>query len=213
MFTGIVEEVGQVETLRINGDHGTISIQAHKVLEATKLGDSIAVDGICLTVTYLSAHHFHADVMKETVRRSSLSQKRQGSYVNLERAMRADDRFGGHIVSGHIDGVGTIENIIPDGNAYWYEIKCKKEILDGIVEKGSITIDGISLTVANVSEKSFKVSIIPHTREQTTLGHKSVGDYVNLENDILGKYVQKFMSRQLEEKHELTYEMLEEYGY
>jgi riboflavin synthase len=164
-------------------------------------------------VTYLSAHHFHADVMKETVRRSSLSQKRQGSYVNLERAMRADDRFGGHIVSGHIDGAGTIENIIPDGNAYWYEIKCKKEILDGIVEKGSITIDGISLTVANVCEKSFKVSIIPHTREQTTLGHKSVGDYVNLENDILGKYVQKFMSRQLEEKHELTYEMLEEYGY
>lgn len=213
MFTGIVEEVGQIETLRINGDHGTISIKANKVLEATKLGDSIAVDGICLTVTYLSAHHFHADVMAETIRRSGLSQKRGGSSVNLERAMRADNRFGGHIVSGHIDGTGIINNIIPDGNAYWYEITCKKEILDGIVEKGSITIDGISLTVAEVNEKSFKVSIIPHTREQTTLGHKKVGEYVNLENDLLGKYVQKFMSRQFEEKHELTYEMLEEYGY
>ena len=191
MFTGIVEELGQVKALSLRGNSGTLTVKAKKVLEGTKIGDSIAVNGVCLTVTNMKNNEFSADVMAETVRRSSLGALQDGSYVNLERAMAADGRFGGHIVSGHIDG--QIESMRREENAVWVTIACTDKILDLIVEKGSICIDGISLTVAAVTKRNFSVSVIPHTGEETTLLKKKAGDAVNLENDIVGKYVQKFV--------------------
>lgn len=210
MFTGIVEEVGTIRGLNINGHSGNIDIQANIVTEDAKLGDSIAVNGICLTVTSLKSDGFTADVMAETVRRSSLKEAKVGSSVNLERAMAANGRFGGHIVSGHIDGVGTITEYKSEENAIWVTITTSDEILMGIVEKGSICIDGISLTVAYIDEKCFKVSIIPHTAKNTILVKKKVGDLVNLENDIVGKYVQRLMNFESNssKKSSLTLEML-----
>lgn len=193
MFTGIVEEVGTVRSVQRGSTSSFIEIQAHTVLEGTKLGDSIAVNGVCLTVTELGRDSFRADVMNETISRSSLGSLRSGSPVDLERAMAAGGRFGGHIVSGHIDGTGTITDIKKDGIAHWYTVSAPPGIMRYIVEKGSIAIDGISLTVARVTEGTFSVSIIPHTAAQTVLSHKKAGDTVNLENDIIGKYVEKLM--------------------
>ncbi|MBQ9624337.1 MAG: riboflavin synthase [Treponema sp.] len=194
MFTGIIEEIGTVKKISLAGKSGSLEIGAKKVLEGTKIGDSIAVNGVCLTVTSLSSSTFTADIMAETVRRSSLGSISSGSGVNLERAMAADGRFGGHIVSGHIDGTGKIARLQKEENAVWVHISAGKEILALIVEKGSIAIDGISLTVASVSDSEFAVSIIPHTASETTLLSKKAGDIVNLENDIVGKYVQKLLS-------------------
>lgn len=216
MFTGIVEEVGTIRSLQLRGNSGSISIVAKKVLEGTKIGDSIAVNGICLTVTSLLSDGFTADVMAETVRRSGLDQARMGDSVNLERAMAADGRFGGHIVSGHIDGTGVIREYRREENAVWVTIAASPEILALIVEKGSICIDGISLTVATVSDSSFQVSVIPHTAEETTLIRKHTGDVVNLENDVVGKYVQRLLSGntpQQEKKSTLTMETLQELGF
>ena len=193
MFTGIIEEVGTVKSVKRSGTSSFIEIQAKKVLEDVHLGDSIAVNGVCLTVTHSDGSVFRADVMNETLSRSSLGSLTSGSPVNLERAMAANGRFGGHIVSGHIDGTGTVSDIRNDGIAVWYTITAPPELLRYIVEKGSIAIDGISLTVAKVTETSFSVSIIPHTAAQTILGTKKTGDIVNLENDIIGKYVEKLM--------------------
>ncbi len=216
IFTGIIEELGVVKSIAINGASGCITIKAKKVLEGTQLGDSIAVNGTCLTVTSINSDGFSADVMAETVKRTSLSQVGKGDMVNLERAMILNGRFGGHIVSGHIDGTGTITKYTKEENAIWVTIKAPDEILDLIVEKGSICIDGISLTVATVSDQDFQVSIIPHTAKETTLIHKKVGSLVNLENDIVGKYIKKLMENNQEEQAKkasgLTMEMLEEYG-
>lgn len=216
IFTGIIEELGVVKSIAINGASGCITIKAKKVLEGTQLGDSIAVNGTCLTVTSINSDGFSADVMAETVKRTSLSQFGKGDLVNLERAMILNGRFGGHIVSGHIDGTGTITKYTKEENAIWVTIKAPDEILDLIVEKGSICIDGISLTVATVSDQDFQVSIIPHTAKETTLIHKKVGSLVNLENDIVGKYIKKLMENNQEEQAKkasgLTMEMLEEYG-
>ena len=216
IFTGIIEELGVVKSIAINGASGCITIKAKKVLEGTQLGDSIAVNGTCLTVTSINSDGFSADVMAETVKRTSLSQVGKGDLVNLERAMILNGRFGGHIVSGHIDGTGTITKYTKEENAIWVTIKAPDEILDLIVEKGSLCIDGISLTVATVSDQDFQVSIIPHTAKETTLIHKKVGSLVNLENDIVGKYIKKLMENNQEEQAKkasgLTMEMLEEYG-
>ena len=216
IFTGIIEELGVVKSIAINGASGCITIKAKKVLEGTQLGDSIAVNGTCLTVTSINSDGFSADVMAETVKRTSLSQVGKGDLVNLERAMILNGRFGGHIVSGHIDGTGTITKYTKEENAIWVTIKAPDEILDLIVEKGSICIDGISLTVATVSDQDFQVSIIPHTAKETTLIHKKVGSLVNLENDIVGKYIKKLMENNQEEQAKkasgLTMEMLQEYG-
>lgn len=215
MFTGIIEELGTVKSLNMSGNSGSINIKAHKVLEKTQIGDSIAVNGICLTVTTLQPDGFTADVMAETVRRSSLGSAKAGDKVNLERAMSAEGRFGGHIVSGHIDGTGTIMEYRKEENAVWVTIGTSAEILELIVEKGSICIDGISLTVAAVSDSDFSVSIIPHTGEETTLLKKKPGDKVNLENDVVGKYVQKLLGLKSQEKKEsaLTMDMLRDYGF
>lgn len=194
MFTGIIEETGKVEAVAKGSNSAVITIAAVKVLEDTKIGDSIAVNGVCLTVTSISGRKFSADVMAETLRRSSLGSLKHGSMVNLERAMAANGRFGGHIVSGHIDGVGVISSFEKEDNAVWVEIETPAKILRYIVEKGSITIDGISLTVAKLTDSSFAVSVIPHTGEETTLLNRNPGDIVNLENDIVGKYVERLMN-------------------
>ncbi len=193
MFTGIIEEMGILEGLSGGFDRQSIKIKASRVLEGTKIGDSIAVNGVCLTVTDLTSTGFTADVMPETVRRTNFAELRPGSPVNLERAMAADGRFGGHIVSGHIDGTGKIRTLRPEGNAVWVEIAPDRSLLRGIVEKGSVAIDGISLTVARVTTETFAVSVIPHTGKETTLLGKKTGDLVNLETDIVGKYVERML--------------------
>ena len=217
MFTGIVEEKGMVRHMQLNGESGVLSVKAKKVLEGTKIGDSIAVNGVCLTVTSLQPDGFTADVMAETIRRSSLGSCKAGSPVNLERAMAVDGRFGGHIVSGHIDGTGVIRSMTREENAIWVSIVTSEQILHLIVEKGSICIDGISLTVAKVDEAGFQVSVIPHTGEETTLLEKAPGDPVNLENDVIGKYVERLLgiNKKKKEKKEsgLTMEFLEKFGF
>lgn len=209
MFTGIIEELGTVE--RVGA--GRITVRAQRVLEGTRLGDSIAVNGVCLTVTHLTGADFTADVMPETLRRSSLGQLRPGSRVNLERAMAADGRFGGHIVSGHIDGMGQILALRDEGNAVWITIAAPPELLRGIVEKGSVAIDGVSLTVAAVTDQDFSVSIIPHTGGQTTLLHRRPGEQVNLETDIIGKYVSRLLAPERAPKGGITREFLTQYGF
>lgn len=219
MFTGLVEEVGTIQGIRRGQRSCVLTIGCKTVLEGSKIGDSIAVNGVCLTVTTMGSRYFTADVMSETMNRSSLGQLSQGASVNLERAMPADGRFGGHIVSGHIDGTGTVSSIQRDDNAIWYTIQAKQEILRYIVEKGSITIDGISLTVAYVDDSCFKVSIIPHTQQVTALHDRGIGSTVNLECDIIGKYVEKLLmnpvSQPGEEKKEsrITESFLKEYGF
>ena len=193
MITGIIEELGQIYRIGLQGSSGQIAIRARKVLEGTQIGDSIAVNGICLTVVSLQPDGFTADVMAETIRRSSLGHGRPGDLVNLERAMSAMGRFGGHLVSGHIDGTGVIRSCQREENAVWVTVEAEEEILRLIVEKGSIAIDGISLTVAAVGAGWFQVSVIPHTGEETTLLRKKPGDQVNLENDIIGKYVERLL--------------------
>ena len=193
MFTGIIEEIGEIKSIKKGAKSATLTIQGSVVTKDSKIGDSIAVNGVCLTATTISGNLFTADVMAETMRRSALGQLSTGSKVNLERAMAADGRFGGHIVSGHIDGTGTIGSFEREDNAVWVTIDAPTNILKYIIEKGSIAIDGISLTVAYVDNTCFKVSIIPHTAGETTLLMKKPGDNVNLENDVIGKYVEKLL--------------------
>ena len=211
MFTGIIEEIGKVERIQKDSRNCKLSIKASKILTDIHLGDSIAVNGICLTVTHFNHQVFTVDVMNETWSRTALTLLKHGSEVNLERALSVNGRLGGHVVTGHIDGTGKISSIKKDDNAVWYQINTQKEILDLIVEKGSITIDGISLTVAKVSKLNFSVSVIPHTLEQTILKSKQVGSTVNLENDILGKYVQKLMDNS--PKSEISKELLYQNGF
>lgn len=215
MFTGIVEEVGVIKNIKHGQHSAVLTIQAKTVLEETRIGDSIAVNGICLTVTRLFPDGFSADVMHETLNRSSLAGLTAGSVVNLERAMPANGRFGGHIVAGHVDGVGHISDIRRDDTAVWYTVHAGPEILRYVVEKGSITIDGISLTVAAVDETSFSVSLIPHTAAVTTLGKKRAGDTVNLETDIIGKYVEKLLrpAPEPERRGGISLEFLAENGF
>lgn len=193
MFTGIVEEIGAVVSVTQGAKAAKLALQGNLIFEDMHIGDSIAVNGVCLTVTEKTSNTFIVDVMPETLRRSSLGKLSKGSKVNMERAMAANGRFGGHIVSGHIDGTGEIESFIREDNAVWVTVKASPKLLKYIIEKGSIAIDGISLTVAYVDDRCFKVSLIPHTASNTTLLAKKAGDIVNLENDIVGKYIDKFL--------------------
>lgn len=216
MFTGIVEEIGTVVSISQGAKAAKMTLQGNLIFEDMHIGDSIAVNGVCLTVTSMSENGFCADVMAETVRKSSLGILKSGDSVNLERAMAANGRFGGHIVSGHIDGTGTICQFKKEQNAVWITIEASPEILHLIVHKGSICIDGVSLTVAELSEQSFSVSIIPHTGEQTILLKKKVGDIVNLENDVIGKYVQRLLAPHTVEEtpaSRITLDLLSEYGF
>ena len=193
MFTGIIEEKGIISKIMKTDSQAVLTIKASKIMNDIHKGDSIAVNGICLTVTAFSKNEFQADVMHETLNRTSLKMLKPGSSVNLERAMAAGGRFGGHIVSGHADGTGIIREIRQDDNAVWFTISTSSKLLRYIVEKGSITIDGISLTVAAVTTDGFSVSTIPHTNAVTTLGERKAGDLVNLETDIIGKYVERLL--------------------
>ena len=196
MFTGIVEETGTIRSIRRGPHSSVLSIGADLILSDLKIGDSVAVNGVCLTATSRDSSGFTADIMHETLNRSSLGSLTIGSRVNLERAMAAGGRFGGHIVSGHIDAPGRITALRRDDNAVWYTVEIPPALLRYVVEKGSITIDGISLTVAAVDEGQFSVSVIPHTAAVTILGEKGPGDIVNIETDILGKYVEKLLRPQ-----------------
>ncbi len=196
MFTGIIEDMRTVSSIAEGSLSAVITIQASKVLEGSQTGDSIAVNGVCLTVTSIHGSFFTADVMAETLRKSSLGSLSKGSHVNLERAMPMNGRFGGHIVSGHIDGTGTVVSKVKEDNAVWVKINASQDILKYIVLKGSVAIDGTSLTVAGLDDSTFSVSVIPHTASETILLQKSTGDIVNLENDIIGKYIERLLSFQ-----------------
>ena len=217
MFTGIVEEIGEVKGIKNKEKSSILSIKASKVIEDVKLGDSISTNGVCLTVTNIYGNVFDADVMAETLRRSNLGELKVGNNVNLERALSANGRFGGHIVSGHIDGVGRIISLEKEDSAIWVTIEAKENILKYVVEKGSIAIDGISLTVAYVDEKLFKVSIIPHTGKETILLSKTFNDTVNLECDVVGKYIEKLLtfesSKKIEKKNSISEDFLRENGF
>lgn len=193
MFTGIIETVGTVKRIARGARSASLEIEAPQILDDVKVGDSIATNGVCLTATSVTARTFTADVMHETLERSSLGTLTAGSHVNLERAMAANGRFGGHFVSGHIDATGTIARIERDDTAVWYTIDAGPDVLRYVVEKGSVAIDGISLTVARVTETSLSVSTIPHTNQQTTLPERACGDVVNLECDVIAKYTEKLL--------------------
>ncbi len=201
-----MEEIGTILSVKKGVKSSALTISGDLIFEDMHIGDSIAVNGVCLTVTNKTKESFTADVMAETLRRSSLGSLKAGSKVNLERAMAANGRFGGHIVSGHIDGTGEIESFVREDNAVWVTVKTPVKLLKYIIEKGSIAIDGVSLTVAYVDNRCFKVSLIPHTAANTILLSKKAGDIVNLENDIVGKYIEKLMhfDEQVEEDAKTT---------
>lgn len=215
MFTGIVEELGKIKAVQKGEKSSVLTIEASKILENTQLGDSIAVNGVCLTVTAMTENSFSADVMAETMRKSNLGSLSVGSAVNLERALTPLTRMGGHIVSGHIDGTGTITSYAKEDNATWVTVRADSNILKYIVQKGSVAIDGISLTVAYIDDICFKVSVIPHTSQQTTLLSKGVGNTVNLECDVIAKYVEKLLGfKEADNKeNDISLEMLAEYGF
>ncbi|MBQ9488233.1 MAG: riboflavin synthase [Selenomonadaceae bacterium] len=208
MFTGIIEEVGKLK----NFNGGRIEITCAKVLSDVEIGDSISVNGICLTVTDFVPNFFAADVMPETVRKTSLDELQQGGAVNLERALKIGDRFGGHIVSGHIDGTGKILSIRPEGNAVFIDVAAQSNILRQIAAKGSVALDGISLTVVDATSDKFCVSMIPHTLTVTNFKFKRVGSLVNIETDILAKYIDRLLHYK-QAPIELTREVLAQNGF
>ncbi|MDR4888781.1 riboflavin synthase [Fredinandcohnia sp. QZ13] len=217
MFTGIVEEIGKVKAINGSQDSIEMVIQAKKILEDVNLGDSISVNGVCLTVTEFTSNGFTVDVMPETVKSTSLRDLERNHAVNLERAMTAGGRFGGHIVSGHVDGTGKIVRKEPKGNAVYYEIEIPEELVEFMIYKGSVAVDGTSLTIFGLTENTFTLSLIPHTLSETILRNKGVGDIVNIECDMLGKYVSQFMKRSFNNekitKSKITASFLEEHGF
>ena len=208
MFTGIIEELGKIQTITQN----RITIQAKTILENTKLGDSIAVNGVCLTVTKINSDGFNADISPETMKITALGCLKNGSLVNLERAVQVGERLGGHIVSGHVDGLATCKYIKKEGDFYNIGIEIPKEISKYVVKKGSITIDGISLTVAYINNNMIEIAVIPHTFENTNLQILKIGDYVNIETDILARYVEKFLLTS-DNNSGISMEFLMEHGF
>jgi len=196
VFTGLVEEVGRVASLEA-GDMFRLSVSASRVLEGTRIGDSVSVNGVCLTVNEVDGGTLVFQAMPETLRRTSLGDLVEGSPVNLERAMSLNRRFGGHIVQGHVDGVGEVLDVRPEGDAGIWEFGAPEEVLRYTVEKGSVCVDGISLTVVSVRENSFTVSILPQTLAHTNLEELEAGDRVNLEADVIGKYVERLLEPRL----------------
>ncbi|MFC0271528.1 riboflavin synthase [Metabacillus herbersteinensis] len=214
MFTGIIEEIGRVERIQSSSQAIILTIKASKVLEDVHLGDSVSVNGVCLTVTTNTNSAFTVDVMPETVKATSLNSLVQGSSVNLERAMAANGRFGGHFVSGHVDGTGKIVKKQKEANAVYYEIQLEETLTDTLILKGSITIDGVSLTIFGLEKNKVTVSLIPHTLSETIVGGKEVGDIVNIECDMLGKYVKKFVQQDVPQvKSSLSESFLKEHGF
>lgn len=215
MFTGIIEEVGTVENVKKVSEQAVqLTIESNKILEDVHIGDSIAVNGICLTVTNYTANSFQVDAMPETLKSTSLNGLKRGTKVNLERAMAANGRFGGHFVSGHVDGIGEILQKQKDQNAIYYNIEIPEELSRYVMHKGSITVDGISLTVFDVQEDVVTISLIPHTASETILGSKGKGDIVNIECDLLAKHVQHLLQREnAEEKSTISEDFLKTNGF
>lgn len=215
LFTGIIEEMGVVKAIHKGIKSARLDIQGRLVLEDVMLGDSIAVNGICLTVTHFTKNEFSVDVMAETMRKTNLNQLKNGSKVNLERALKVGSRLGGHMVSGHIDGTGTIKDTIKEENAIWVVISASQDILKYMIDKGSVAIDGVSLTAAYVDHSVFKVSIIPHTKDMTILLTKHIGDQVNIECDLIGKYVEKLLitNEKANTKQNIDMTFLSQYGF
>ena len=218
MFTGIVEEKGKIKSIQQGSKSIRLTIEAGIVLQGLKIGESIAVSGVCLTATEISSDSFASDVMPETLRKTAFSNLKIGDIVNLERAMRADGRFGGHMVAGHIDGTGAITDIKREDNAVWLKIKAAPDILKYVIDKGSIAIDGISLTVAEIEKDYLSVSLIPHTVKETSLLKKNIGDAVNLECDLVGKYIYKFFNSDKdktgkEESKTIDFDFLKKHGF
>ncbi len=194
MFTGILEELGKLRKIQRGSDSAKLTIEGSVVLNDVRLGDSIAVNGVCLTVVRYNDRFFDVEVMAETLRKTNLEELKPGDLVNLERALRVGDRLGGHIVSGHIDGVGEIVSQQREDIAILTDIRAPAGVMKYVVKKGSVAVDGISLTVVDCTDEMFRVSLIPHTARMTTLGYKKVGDRVNLESDIIGRYVERLMN-------------------
>jgi riboflavin synthase len=209
MFTGLIEEVGRVDQIIQSGDGMELTVLCSKVLMDTKIGDSIAVNGVCLTVTELGEDYFVAHVMAETLRKSALASYRPTTVVNLERAMKVGDRFGGHIIQGHVDSVATVLERIEGGSATYFQFQTAPDVMDLLVDTGSISINGVSLTITEVQHDTFSVSLIPHTLQQTQFKVLQVGDTVHLECDIVGKYLAKWRKKD----NQLTKESLERYGF
>ena len=193
MFTGLIQDIGNIQSVVRRGGGGFLTVSTQLDLRATKIGDSIAVDGVCLTVVRLSSGAFTVEVSPETLQRTTLRQAKEGQTVNLEMPLKMADPLGGHLVAGHVDGTGEIIEVAPRGNSLWYHFRIPPEIAHYLIEKGSVAVDGISLTVMETHDQEFSVSVISHTVQATTLGKKKAGDRVNLENDLIAKYVEKFV--------------------
>lgn len=216
MFTGLIQDIGQIKSVERKEDGLSLTISTRCDLKSAKVGDSIAVDGVCLTIVKLSGRTFAVEVSPETIQRTSLASVREGQRVNLEMALKMSDPLGGHLVSGHVDGTGEIMAIVPEGNSFRYRFRVNPEISHYLIEKGSVAVDGISLTVAECGQEEFSVSVIPHTAAATTLGKKKAGDRVNVENDLIAKYVEKFVrqgDRMLKKNSRIDESFLAEHGF
>ena len=212
MFTGLIEEMGQIYSLKERGSGRELYIKANQILDDVKVGDSIAIDGVCLTVEYITSSGFSAQAVGETLARSTLGSKVVGDSVNLERALKASERFGGHFVQGHVDGIAEISTIEKADPGYWLAVRIPESLTQYIVEKGSIALDGLSLTVARLDSTLLTVAIIPHTWQVTTLKSKHIGDVLNVEVDILAKYIRNFM-HPYQKVQTLTLDKLSELGF
>lgn len=213
MFTGLIEEIGSMERISKGEKSLKLTIVAQKVLEDIKIGDSISTNGVCLTVVEYTDNSFTVDVMPETLRKTNLGELEKGSILNLERALQLSDRLGGHIVSGHVDGLGKIVEFKKEDNATWVTIETTRDVIKYILPKGSIAIDGTSLTVVDVEDNCFSVSIIPITKDETTLLKKAIGDHVNLECDMVAKYIERFLNFKEEPESTIDLAFLQQNGF
>ncbi|MDO8525042.1 MAG: riboflavin synthase [Candidatus Omnitrophota bacterium] len=213
MFTGIVEKLGAVEKINRSSEPVVFTVKplGAKIIEGLKIGDSVSVNGVCLTVVRIGGEGFSVEAIRETLERTNLGSLREGEKVNLEGALVSGGKVSGHFVTGHVDGIGTIKTRKEEKGELLLEIKASEDILDGIVLKGSISVDGVSLTVSGVKDDSFSVCLIPHTAQATTLGARKAGDKVNLETDMLGKYISKYSGRQKTSK--ITEKFLKDKGF